>query len=186
MIERRHFLFSNAPDRLKISLYSIQGAEESPRCLPGCEKGGLWTRRCWRGKGVDSSSPLLAHALGRKAAGLAGSNETPFLTHHAPGAEQCVGAGPAGRGRAARDPPRARGGTDPGGLSGPHSRGLYDTALARGTGRGWLRGRRPLQDVHLAVSRELSSLARNRKYRACALRRDSWPWQVPRRLSEGR
>lgn len=62
-------------------------------------------------------------------------------------------ARPAGRGRAARDPQRARGGKDRGGLSGPQSRGLYDTALARGTGRGGLRRRRkPIHVVNLAVS----------------------------------
>lgn len=45
---------------------------------------------------------LIPHALGPRAAGLAGSREKPLLTHQALGAEQCVGAGPAGRGGAER------------------------------------------------------------------------------------
>lgn len=68
-----------------------------------------------------------------------------------------AGWGEAGRGREARDPRRARGCMDRRGLSGPCSRGLYDTALARGTGRGWLRGRRLLHAVHLAVTLALNS-----------------------------
>lgn len=93
---------------------------------------------------------------GLRAAGL-----QRRVTHHTLRAggwarSRTRGASPARRGRAARDPRRARGGKDRGGLSGPHSRGLYDTALARGTGRGWLRRRRPLHAIYLSVS-----LARN-------------------------
>lgn len=74
-----------------------------------------------------------------------------------------------GRGRAARDPRRARGCMDRRGLSGPYSRGLYDTALARGTGRGWLRGRRLFHAVHLAGTLALYSREK---------------WEVPRLRTE--
>lgn len=91
---------------------------------------------------MESTSALFKNAQDLKAAGLEVLHIAKRAAHRTPEA-RCRSGG-AGRGRAARDPRRAREGTDQSGLSGPRSRGLYDTALASGTGRGCLRGRRLL------------------------------------------
>lgn len=166
-MENRLFSFPGGRDTLKhLSLHQLWRTRSPPPCLPSM-KGGSRTRKVLAKK-MDGEHKCSFY--GRPGSGGYGSragatcSKEPLITHPA------RGTGPVGRDRAARDPWRARGGADRSGLSGPRSRGLYDTALARGTGRGWLRGRRLLHAVHLAVNLERSSLARTTKYRACALK----------------
>lgn len=111
-----------------------------PRSPPGCRPSsgrGRGTHRCWRG-----NCGTLFKERGSDCCGSAARSRSSYTTRGRSARSATRSARPAGRGRAARDPQRALGGKDRGGLSGPHSRGLYDTALARGTGRGWPRRRK--------------------------------------------
>lgn len=152
-MERGYFLFPRGQDRLKMGIHINPGGQAVPRGVSPAVKGAPAP--------VGAGEEDVGALFGKE--GLIDAGQQRGAAPHTPRAGRwarspTLRARPAGRGRAARDPQRARGGKDRGGLSGPHSRGLYDTALARGTGRGWLKRRRkPVHVVNLAVSHARNS-----------------------------